>query len=732
MMTRVTKQDSWGEPVNLGVAVNSALGEWCPRLSPDGLSLYFHSQRGGGQGGSDIWMTKRAALDAPWQAPVNLGKKINTTDGELDPSISADGLTLYFDRDEATIYEATRSSVDAPWDNAEVVISSLNGPTDDYYPYISNDGLSLYFCSDRPSGFGSMDIYVVTRPSLQSPWGEPVNLGDAINTPYYNCAPCVSVDGLTLYYDESGGIRIATRMSLSEPFAQPVSLTSNDMWAQLSSDGLTMYFASDRPGGCGYQDIWMATRSSPRDPWQDPVNLGPAVNSNDWDWAPCVSANGLELYFASEHDCNDSDWDLWVSTRPTTDAPWGPAVNMGTVVNSGSPNGNCTISGDGLTLVFSSERTGGTGSGDLWMTRRSALAEPWGQPVNLDAPVNTIRYEAAPCLSADGRWLFFTSVSPTSPATYNHIMLSALGPDGKWGTPRNLAHETALPANAGGPAISPDGHTLYFGSDVPDGVGGYDIWSLDVLPVLDLNGDGRVDEFETSLVEAHLGEDKPSCDVAPSPLGDGIVDGQDLDVFLARLGEDVNDPMLLAHWALDETEGETAYDGANHYDGTLHGGPLWQPTDGTIDGALLFDGVDDCVSTDFILNPSLGSFSVFAWVRGERPGQVILSQARGTDWLLAAPVTGTLMSDLKFPIGGKVLSSQTVITDGTWHRVGFVRDGTNRMLYVDDVEVAKDTQSTLPGAGGGMYMGAGSKLSDGTFWSGLIDEVRVYNRVVRP
>ena len=77
------------------------------------------------------------------------------------------------------------------------------------------------------------------------------------------------------------------------------------------------------------------------------------------------------------------------------------------------------------------------------------------------------------------------------------------------------------------------------------------------------------------------------------------------------------------------------------------------------------------------------------------------------------------------------LKSQTVITDGNWHRVGLVWDGANRILYMDDTEVATDTY----GAGlllGDLQIGAGNKLEAGTFWSGLIDDVRIYNRAVTP
>jgi hypothetical protein len=71
-----------------------------------------------------------------------------------------------------------------------------------------------------------------------------------------------------------------------------------------------------------------------------------------------------------------------------------------------------------------------------------------------------------------------------------------------------------------------------------------------------------------------------------------------------------------------------------------------------------------------------------------------------------------------------------VITDGNWHRIGFVWDGSHRKLYVDGVVAAEDTQPPLAGSVDGLYIGCGKAMEAGTFWSGLIDDVRIYNRVV--
>ena len=122
-----------------------------------------------------------------------------------------------------------------------------------------------------------------------------------------------------------------------------------------------------------------------------------------------------------------------------------------------------------------------------------------------------------------------------------------------------------------------------------------------------------------------------------------------------------------------------------------------------------------------------------AWIKGGAPGQVILSQTFKANWLSTDANAGWLRTELKAQGSlGTTLQSQSVVTDGNWHRVGLVWDGTNRLLYVDDMEVARDTQPSLPDSSTALYMGVGNKRSNGTFWSGLIDDVRIYKRPVKP
>jgi hypothetical protein len=241
----------------------------------------------------------------------------------------------------------------------------------------------------------------------------------------------------------------------------------------------------------------------------------------------------------------------------------------------------------------------------------------------------------------------------------------------------------------------------------------------------DFNSDGVVDSADMCIMVDYWHTDEPSCDIAPPPFGDGIVDVQDLIALAEYLFLVLSDPTLVAHWAMDEIEGTIAEDSDGDNDGTLNGDPLWQPADGKVGGALQLDGIDDYVSTPFILNPAKGPFSAFAWIKGTAPGQVIISQTEGYGgtWLGTNSSEGKLMTELNDVFVG-ALESESVITDGQWHHVGLVYDlASRRHLYVDGAEVNVDSNyvAGMP-SDGGLYIGAANDLDAGSFWSGLIDE----------
>jgi Tol biopolymer transport system component/tetratricopeptide (TPR) repeat protein len=542
------------------------------------------------------------------------------------------------------------SGLDTPLAYADFVFGQpvdpgppINTTYGDATTCLSADGLSLYFGSDRPGGVGgSWDLYVTTRVDKDHEWGPAANLGPMVNS-------------------------------------------SKDEWGpSISADGLSLYFTSSRPGSAGGGDIWVTTRASISDPWGAAVNLGGTVNSGEGDAMPSISADGLSLFFGSNRrrvgTAHPEYSDIYVTTRPTTNDPWGAPVILGPTVNPGLEYDNDypSISADGRVLLFASNRPGGLGQWDLWVTRRATKDKEWGPPVNLGPKVNSAYLD------------FY-------------------------------------------PQISPDGRTLNFSSERPGGVGGSygNIWQVSIIPIVDFTGDGQVDGKEVLAMAEYWGQSKSLYDIGLTALGDGIVDVNDLTVLGGYIGQEVNDPTFMAHWALDETEGLVAHDSAGHNDGTVVVGAAWQPQGGMVGGALQCDGVTGCVLTGRLADFGTGPFSVLAWVKGGAPGQIILYHSGTTDWLLANPTDGSLMTKLtsaKQPLAQGY--SEAVITDGKWHRIALVWDGTNRLLYADGMEVARDAQPEIAVPDGSLMIGAGTK--PGTFWSGLIDDVRIYNRIVRP
>jgi len=525
-------------------------------------------------------------------------------------------------------------------------------------------------------------------------------------------------------------------------FGEPMNLgptvnsLSDEAAPSIADDGLGLFFASKRLGGEGANDLWVTVRPTTSAPWEEPANLGPTINSSSNDAGPDISANGLTLFFHSDRTGGSGGADLWVSTRNRTDDDWGEPVNLGPTVNSSQWEFSPSLSADGLSLFFASNRSGGPGGYDLWVTTRATTQDDWGSPVNLGPTVNSSYRDLDGDISAEGLSLFFLSDRPGGYGDRDLWLTTRPTHDDEWDTPVNLGPRVNTPYDDRSPCISPDGSTLYFRSNRPDGVGGNDLWQTQIEPVVDFTGDYKVNIDDLVILIEYWGQDEPSVDIGPTPLGDGVVDVADLEVLMSYWGQTFDDPHFIAHWKLDETEGMFAYDSAEENDGIVFGKPVWQPESGQEDGALEFDGVDDLIMADFVINPAHGPFSVFAWIKGGEPGQVIMSQQAGVNWL-QADADGTLMTELMESGGraaGSPLYSESLITDGNWHRVGFVWDGSQRILYADDIPVAADDQSGLDSSTGGMIIGVGRGQGSQTssFWSGMIDDVRIYDRVVEP
>jgi len=502
----------------------------------------------------------------------------------------------------------------------------------------------------------------------------------------------------------------------------------------ISADGLSIYFDSERSGGYGGVDLWVAARSAKNDDWNPPVNLGPVVNSSDGDSSPSISADGLSLYFSSNRAGTTGSSDLWVTKRETTTGDWGIPSNLGPVVNSSVGDTMSCISVDGLSLYLSSGRPGGFGNRDLWVSTRATTDDEWPEPVNLGPRVNTSSNERRMWISADGLMLLLQSDRPRGSGAVDIYMTTRATTNDAWAEPVNIGPVVNVPQiSEASPIVSSDGSTLYM--SIYGRIGGYgtwDLWQAPIDPIIDFNGDGVVDTGDMCIMVDNWKTDSLLCDVGPMPWGDGAVDTQDLTVLAEHLFEQVDDPTLVAHWALDEAEGMTALESVSGRDDWAMGNPVWQPAGGMAGGALEFDGVDDCLITSSAIDPAAGPFSVLAWVKGGAPGQTIIALQIDAGWL-TLDAEGKLTTGLKgVGRGSGPLSSEAVVTDGQWHRIGLVWDGSQRMLYADGLVAAADVPDGLEASDRGLYIGAAKDYPSGTYFSGLIDDVRIYNRAAMP
>jgi len=319
-----------------------------------------------------------------------------------------------------------------------------------------------------------------------------------------------------------------------------------------------------------------------------------------------------------------------------------------------------------------------------------------------------------------------------------------------WGIRPNVIREEILPMideiarQKDVPVIDLYTALLDFGNLFPDKIhpnaAGAGVMAQTIAPYLlgvrfmpDFNDDGIVNLVDFARLAGRWLEQEDSLDIAPAE-SDGAVSYADL----AGLGRYwMTYPGLLAHWLLDESEGELAADRLWRFIGTLHGSPVWRPQQGRIGGALELDGIDDYVSVGSPFSRVLGQFTVFMWVKGGQPGQVVLSESRvgGQIWLGTQAPTGAIMTAVTD--NGRLthpLVAEASITDGLWHHIRLVWDGSYRTLYVDGREVAVDTRKlgNLRSSNTGFYFGAAGDLGSGSFWSGLIDDVRFYNRALKP
>jgi hypothetical protein len=305
--------------------------------------------------------------------------------------------------------------------------------------------------------------------------GAPPDVGAALDADAAPDAADAAADSAPAQPDAAGD-RVAVPCDPTAAFGTPVPLddfntAANDDAVFLSDDLLTALLSSDRPGGSGGYDLWVAVRSDTQARFSAPTPV-PSVNSADDERQPVLSSDSLHIYFMSNH--GSSGYRIVEATRNSVTGGFAPPAAVAGLA-SGAGDISPWLSTDGMQIYFGSGRAGGLGGNDIYVADLSPAGA--SNPVDL-APVNSTADDASAVLSRDGLTLYFAS---------KRVSAASRGNDDIWVTRRATASDPFAPpaavtelnsAAADGPRwLSPDGCTLYFVSDRDGGKGGYDLYT---------------------------------------------------------------------------------------------------------------------------------------------------------------------------------------------------------------------------------------------------------------
>ena len=256
--------------------------------------------------------------------PVNLGDSINSTHDEYYPSFTINDSLFVFTRRGEGIREDFMQSIkqkNGTHSKAKIIDGSINTEPSKGGINISQDGEWLLFAGNFPGkGFGNFDLYI----SYNTPagWSEPLNLGENINTGFWESSP------------------------------------------SLSPDKNALYFSSDRPGGYGGKDLYVSYRQS-NGSWSKAENMGPNINTAGDELAPFIHADNQTLYFTSNGLAGYGGTDIYV-VRKSPDNKWGIPENLGYPINTVENEGSLFVTADGLNAYYTSDRADTRGGLDLY------------------------------------------------------------------------------------------------------------------------------------------------------------------------------------------------------------------------------------------------------------------------------------------------------------------------------------------------------------------------------
>jgi len=409
MAERPTLDDLWTVSKTFSEIHENGYLDQEPSLTEDELTIFWISTRPGATGTAAIWVATRESKDDPFTNVANVTElNSNMDSGNCSgPCIMPDGLTIYFGskRDGNTngqIYKATRKTCSDPFSTIELIEQVSDPVKADLVPYVSPDEKSLYLFR-YDSG-----IWV----SYIGGWSTPQLRAELNSTDYPAMGPCLTRDGLTIYYylgvkNANWHIVEARRSSLKEPFVQIRMLNEiydgdRTITPWISSDELRLYYAEDAISHEGEYTLMMAERATKDDLWTVRFAFSGIHMNGYTDHEPSLSDNELTIYWLSTRPGGYGSASIWMATRNSIDEPFDSTTvrnvsELNTNFASGNSKGPCLMP-DGLTIFFSSKRDGQS-IAHIFKATRPSVNEPFG---------NIERF--GPCDPSIGEWSVSVSV----------------------------------------------------------------------------------------------------------------------------------------------------------------------------------------------------------------------------------------------------------------------------------------------------------------------------------
>lgn len=437
-------ETGWTEPKHIGLRINTKYHDSYPCMTANG-NLYFFSRRPGGYGDSDLYMSQ--FVDGEYQAPVNLGPKLNTEYHEWDTYTAPDESCMIYcstmpgGLGEDDLYVTFRKS-DGSWSEPVHMGNAINTEKSENRPYVSPDGKYFFYASTKR---GNRDIYWVDakiikelKPARQDknpiPKGpyfgqEPPGMTPEVFAPGFistekrELNSVFTPDGKEFYYSiqtPGSGYKIYCTKETEDGWTvpQPVPFSSDysDVDMCITHDGKRMYFGSTRPVNGVKQDdfkIWYVDRAGAG--WSEAKYLESPINDGKRALYPTVSKQGTMFFQAIRKDII-GERDIYYSEL--VNGKYGEPVHLGPEINTKHGEGDVLIAPDeSYMIVNSNGRPDSLGRGDLYISFKKKDGT-WTELTNMGDKINTRGTEYCPMLSPDGKYFFFTSTKTGSGDIY--------------------------------------------------------------------------------------------------------------------------------------------------------------------------------------------------------------------------------------------------------------------------------------------------------------------------